>query len=91
VLSTIEVARTLGLHRVTLQKWIRVGRVKPPKLTIRNGRAVRLWTPADVEKLKELKERKDWLNRSANVAKAHVALLKQEREERRRAKAAAKS
>src|SRR5262245_14874145 len=57
--STAELARILGVHRITVQKWIRLGLLKPPKLTIRNGRAVRLWSPAAVRAARRLKKGKD--------------------------------
>ena len=56
-LTTTEAARKAGLNRVTLQEWIRVGRVKAPRLVLRNGRAVRLWSQADIEKLRDVKTR----------------------------------
>ena len=53
--TTTEAARKTGLNRVTLQEWIRMGRVRAPKLVLRNGRAVRLWSQADIEKLQDVK------------------------------------
>ena len=55
LLTTEETARKAGLNRVTLQAWIRTGRIKAPKLVLRGGRAVRLWREADVKKLKAVK------------------------------------
>ena len=40
---------------MTLHRWIVAGRVKAPKLRIRNGRAVRLWSKADLARLRKLK------------------------------------
>ena len=54
-LTTTEAARKTGLNRVTLQEWIRTGRVKAPRLVLRNGRAVRFWSQADIEKLRDVK------------------------------------
>lgn len=54
-LTTAEAARKTGINRVTLQEWIRTGRIKAPRLVLRNGRAVRLWSHADIEKLREVK------------------------------------
>jgi excisionase family DNA binding protein len=53
--TTEEAARKTGLNRVTLQEWIRMGRVKAPRLVLRNGRAVRLWSQADIDGLREVK------------------------------------
>ena len=54
-LATSQAAKKVGIARHTLQRWIREGRVKPPKAIIRNGRAVRLWSNADVKKLNQIK------------------------------------
>lgn len=54
-LTTTEAAEQTGLNRVTLQEWIRTGRVRAPRLVLRNGRAVRLWSHADIEKLRAVK------------------------------------
>ena len=32
-----------------------MGRVKAPRLVLRNGRAVRLWSQADIDDLREVK------------------------------------
>ena len=41
---------------MTLQRWLAAGKVTGPELRIRNGRAVRLWTNADLAKLRKIKE-----------------------------------
>jgi hypothetical protein len=41
---------------MTLQRWLAAGRVKGPKLRIRNGRAVRLWGKAGLAALRMLKQ-----------------------------------
>jgi hypothetical protein len=41
---------------MTVQRWLAAGRVKGPKLRIRDGRAVRLWSKADLDRLRELKQ-----------------------------------
>lgn len=53
--TTTKAARLVGVHIATLQRWIADGKVRAPKLVIRRGRAVRLWTGAD---LKHLRKRK---------------------------------
>jgi len=42
---------------MTLHRWIVAKRLKAPKLRIRNGRAVRLWHQADLDRLRALKQR----------------------------------
>jgi excisionase family DNA binding protein len=54
-LTTAEAAKAAGIARHTLQGWIRSGRVKAPKPIIQNGRAVRLWSDADVKRLTQIK------------------------------------
>jgi predicted site-specific integrase-resolvase len=52
---TNETARRAGIALVTLQRWIAAGKVDAPELRIRNGRAVRLWTMHDVDRLSQAK------------------------------------
>jgi predicted site-specific integrase-resolvase len=55
-LNTAGAAKKIGITRNTLQRWIREGQVKAPKAILRNGRAVRLWSDADIKRLAEVKE-----------------------------------
>ena len=55
-LSTGYAAKKAGISLVTLQRWIAAGRVKAPGLQIRRGRAVRLWSQADLTRLREVKK-----------------------------------
>ena len=52
--TTGQAAKKAGISRVTLQEWVRRGIVRAPELRISGGRAVRLWTDADVAKLKSV-------------------------------------
>jgi hypothetical protein len=54
-LTTYEVAKKTRIPRATLQHWIATGKVAKPRLTLRGGKAVRLWSDAQVEKARELK------------------------------------
>ena len=54
--TTIRAAKAVGLSLITLQRWIAAGKVRAPKLRIRNGRAVRLWGQSDLERLRATKE-----------------------------------
>jgi len=49
--KTDEAARRVGIALVTLQRWVASGKVKAPKLRIRNGHAVRLWAKKDLDLL----------------------------------------
>jgi len=54
-LSTEEVAKQVGIGRVTLERWLASGNLRPPKM-IRYGRnEFRNWTPADVERVRKYK------------------------------------
>jgi excisionase family DNA binding protein len=55
--TTAEAAKAVGISRASLQEWIRVGKVKAPKLKLEGGRAVRFWAEADIVRLKALKGR----------------------------------
>jgi hypothetical protein len=41
---------------MTLHRWIVAAKVKAPKLRIRNGRAVRLWSKTDLAQLRKVKQ-----------------------------------
>jgi excisionase family DNA binding protein len=56
-LTTAEAAKAVGIDRITLQRWIGAGAVKAPRLGLKGGRAIRLWSPAAIEKLRKTKER----------------------------------
>jgi predicted site-specific integrase-resolvase len=54
--NTQQAAKAAGISVMTLHRWIVAHKLKAPKLAIRNGRAVRLWNPADLERLSRLKQ-----------------------------------
>jgi predicted site-specific integrase-resolvase len=54
-LNTTDAAARAGIARHTLQRWIREGQIKAPKAILRNGRAVRLWSDADIKRLENVK------------------------------------
>jgi DNA-binding transcriptional MerR regulator len=53
-LSTVAVAKKLGVVRATLQYWIKTGKIDAPKTQLRNGVAVRLWEAPDIARAKAL-------------------------------------
>jgi len=53
--TTVEVARAAGVLRATLQYWIKTGKISAPPLRIRGSRAVRLWTAAQMRRIRSLK------------------------------------
>jgi len=55
-LSTQDVARKLGINRVTLERWLSSGKVKAPK-TVRLGKSeFRNWTAEDVARVRKFKQ-----------------------------------
>jgi len=58
--TTREVAAKVGITRATLQAWIRDKKIKPPRPTLEGARAKRLWTEADLARLRKTKEKIYW-------------------------------
>ena len=55
-LSTEEVAARVGIHRTTLELWIRQGKLKPKTVFV-GKKAYRLWTEREIEKVRRVKEK----------------------------------
>lgn len=89
--TTREAAQTIGVRRETLQKWIRNGRVKPPKITFQGRRKVRLWSRDDIRKLKTLKAGDDSERQLWQRVRTQVAEQKAERKAQRQEKLASKT
>ncbi len=53
--TTVEVAKSIGVSRQTLQAWIASRGIKAPKLVILANMRVRIWTDADVAKARMFK------------------------------------
>ena len=54
-LSTPQVAKLAGIHRVTLERWLASGKVKPPSRITVGGKRYRLWTKRDVARVQRYK------------------------------------
>jgi len=54
--NTQQAAKVAGIAVMTLHRWIVAKKLEAPKLRIRNGRAVRLWSKADLDRLRKLKQ-----------------------------------
>jgi hypothetical protein len=54
--NTQQATKAAGIAVMTLHRWMVSKKLKVPALRIRNGRAVRLWSNADLERLKRLKQ-----------------------------------
>jgi excisionase family DNA binding protein len=56
-LSTLDVARQVGISRATLERWIASGNIPAPKM-IKFGRdEFRNWTGEDVERVRKYKQK----------------------------------
>ena len=52
--STREAAKMLGLHLITIQKYIAAGKIPVPPMSMSiGGGKVRIWTDQDIEKVRE--------------------------------------
>ena len=56
-LSTAEVAKLVGIHRVTLETWLTTGKVKLPRTAQIGGHVYRMWTERDVKRVRKYKEK----------------------------------
>jgi len=56
-LSTLEVARMIGIHKQTLLDWLYAGKIREPKRQTVGGQVVRIWTQSDIEGVRKYKER----------------------------------
>jgi excisionase family DNA binding protein len=55
VYTTDEAARTVKISRASLQEWIRTGKIAAPAVQLVGGKAMRLWRPSDLAKLRAMK------------------------------------
>jgi DNA-binding transcriptional MerR regulator len=53
--TTGQAARAVGVSRATVQVWIKSEKFRPPKTRLVGGKAVRLWTSADLNRLRAAK------------------------------------
>jgi DNA-binding transcriptional MerR regulator len=53
--STVQVARMVGVNRVTLQHWLLDGKITEPKRISNGGVTARVWTDRDVERVRKYK------------------------------------
>lgn len=52
--TTVEVSKAAGVKRPTLQHWIKTGKISAPAVQLRRNRAVRLWTHAQMKRIRKL-------------------------------------
>jgi len=56
-LSTQDVARKVGISRITLERWLSGGKLKAPKMIQFGKSKFRDWKASDVERVREYKEK----------------------------------
>lgn len=56
--STVDVAQMLGIAQPNLQRLIKAGRIKAPRVQTLGRVKVRLWTEADIKKAKKALQEK---------------------------------
>jgi excisionase family DNA binding protein len=54
--STVQVARMIGVSKMTLLRWLWAGKIPEPRHRTNGGQDVRLWGPKDVERVRRYKE-----------------------------------
>jgi DNA-binding transcriptional MerR regulator len=79
--STREVAEKLGLHSVTLHRYVLSGKVPGPAVEVIGGSRIRGWTDRDVERVRKI------LPKIANGRKTRY---QKERAKKKRSKKASK-
>jgi DNA-binding transcriptional MerR regulator len=52
--STREVAKQVGIHVITLHRYILDGKVPAPKVQLAGGVKFRVWSEADIKRVKEI-------------------------------------
>jgi predicted DNA-binding transcriptional regulator AlpA len=77
--STRDVARKLGMHYITLQRYISSGKIPVPKIIKIGGSSVRAWSEKDVEKVEKL------LPKIANGRKTRYQKLREKQKAQPRA------
>jgi hypothetical protein len=56
-LTTRQAAAAVGIGMTTLNEWIASGRVKAPKPVLVGAVGMRLWSPADIARLRVVKQK----------------------------------
>jgi hypothetical protein len=55
--STQDVARAVGIDRITLERWLSSGKVKAPKIVRFGKSGFRAWTARDIERVRAFKRK----------------------------------
>jgi predicted site-specific integrase-resolvase len=55
VYSTTQAAKLIGVHVITLHRWLAAGKIKPNAIELSDGRKLWRWSEADIARGKKLK------------------------------------
>jgi hypothetical protein len=53
--STAQVARKIGVHKITLIRWLLGGKVQEPRRVNHAGQSIRVWTDRDLRRANDYK------------------------------------
>lgn len=54
--STAQVAKEIGVHKITLIRWLLDGKVREPRRINQVGQELRVWTDRDVQRVRRYKQ-----------------------------------
>lgn len=54
--STGRVAKEIGVHKITLIRWLLDGKVQEPRRINQAGQEIRIWTDRDVDRVRNYKQ-----------------------------------
>jgi predicted site-specific integrase-resolvase len=54
--STAQVAKGVGVSKLTLTRWLLAGRLKEPRRVKQGGVEIRIWTSRDLERVRKFKQ-----------------------------------
>ena len=54
--STLQVSKMVGVHKITLIRWLLSGKVPEPRRITNGGVDARVWTDRDVERVRKYKQ-----------------------------------
>ncbi len=54
--TTAWAAKIVGVHKNTLKRWLREGKVREPRRISNGGIGFRIWTDRDVERVRKYKQ-----------------------------------
>jgi excisionase family DNA binding protein len=53
--STPQAAKLIGVHLLTVHRWLKAGKIKPQAIELSDGRKLWRWSESDIARAKKLK------------------------------------